>query len=449
MEIQTNDRRVQKFLDRHLKSPAWQWQDISDPRGTRGRRRDLKELLNTLFLGLLANCASLRDLELLSAEMGAMGRQYVDQRVPDTTIWDLLSGQRRQRSKVKPSQESPSSASAVQVVKRPLVAEEFRQQLRRQVRSMWRSKCLEPQQLPCGVVSVDGKGLGALEHDADGAAQKGHRNDGSPYWLARVLRAALVSAPSVPLLDQLPIGAKTNEMGMFTEFFDALCKAYDPLFEIVTTDAGMTSKANAEHVHTANKGYVMALKDNQPELMTEAKRLSRALLRKPPCAETSERYRGKTVHRRLYRSAEIAGYHDWQHLRQLWLVEQDTVDDQGGHQTEQRFFLTNLHVGRLSSGQILGLVRMHWRIEDDCFWSLDVQWKEDDLPWCTVGPAVEILGLMRMMAYNLVQLARTRSLRPRGLNGKGWPPPAWRSLFRWIQQALRLELEAPKVPLPA
>jgi hypothetical protein len=334
----------------------------------------------------------------------------------------------------------------VQIIKRPLVAEEFRRQLRRQVRSLWRSKCLEPQQLPCGVVSVDGKGLGALEHDAEGTAQKGHRNDGSPYWLARVLRAALVSAPSAPLLDQLPIGAKTNEMGMFVEFFDALEQAYDPLFEIVSTDAGMTSKANADHVHAANKGYVMALKDNQPELAAEAKRLSRSLLRQPPCAETSERYRGKMVHRRLYRTAEIAGYHGWQHLRQLWLVEQHSVDDNGGHQKEQRFFLTNLHVGRLSSAQILTLIRLHWRIEDDCFWSLDMQWREDALPWCTVGPAVEVLGLMRIMAYNLVQLARTRSLRPRGPDGQQAPLHSWRSLFRWIQQALRLELEPPMVP---
>ncbi|MDI7277876.1 MAG: hypothetical protein QME94_17995 [Anaerolineae bacterium] len=304
MHLQASDRRVQKFLDRHLRSPAWQWQDISDPRGKRGRRRELKELLNALFTGLLANCASLRDVELLSAELGPMGRQYVGQRVADTTLWDLLAGQRRQRNKRPCS--SQSSAVPAQMVKRPLVAEEFRRQLQRQVRAMWRSKCLEPQQLPCGVVSIDGKGLGALEHDAEGAAQKGHRNDGSPYWLARVLRAALVSAASVPLLDQLPIGAKTNEMGMFVEFFDAIQQAYAPLFEIVTTDAGMTSKANANHVHAANKGYVMALKDNQPELAAEAKRLARSLLRQSPCAESSERYRGKTVHRRLYRTAEIA-----------------------------------------------------------------------------------------------------------------------------------------------
>jgi hypothetical protein len=448
MHLQANDRRVQKFLDRHLQSPAWQWRDIGDPRGKRGQRWELKDLLSAAFAGLLAGCATLRDVELLSAEMGAMGRQYVQERVPDTTLWDLFSGQRRRHRK-NDSGATRVSAEPGEVVKRPLQADDFRRQLRRQVRAMWRSKCLEPQHLPCGVVSVDGKGLGALEHDAEGTAQKGHRNDGSPYWLARVLRAALVSAPGTPLLDQLPIGAKTNEMGMFAGFFDEVQHAYDPLFEIVTTDAGMTSKANAGRVHAANKGYVMALKDNQPELLTEAKRLFRPLLRQLPCAESSERYRGKTVHRRLYRTAEIAGYHGWKHLRQVWLVEQDTVDDNGSHQKDQRFFLTNLHVGRLSSAQVLTLIRMHWRIEDDCFWSLDMQWHEDALPWCTVGPAVEILGLMRIMAYNLVQLARTRTLRPRGPNGQHLPLPSWRSLFRWVQQALRLDLEAPRVPRPA
>lgn len=445
MDLQSNDCRVQKFLDRHLQSPAWQWQDIGDPRGKRGQRRELKNLLSAAFAGLLAGCASLRDVELLSAEMGAMGRQYVEERVPDTTLWDLFSGQRRRRRKDHCG-GTTVSPEPVEIVKRPLVADDFRRQLRRQVRAMWRSKCLEPQHLPCGVVSVNGKGLGALEHDAEGTAQKGHRNDGSPYWLARVLRAALVSAPGAPLLDQLPIGAKTNEMGMFVDFFDAVQQAYDPLFEIMTTDAGMTSKANGDHVHAANKGYVMALKDNQPELHAEAKRLSRSLLRQPPCAESSERYRGKTVHRRLYRTAEIAGYHGWEHLRQVWLVEQDTVDDSGSHQKEQRFFLTNLHVGRLSSAQILTLIRLHWRVENDCFWSLDMQWHEDQLPWCTVGPAVEILGLMRIMAYNLMQLARSRSLRPRGQNGQRTPLPSWRSLFRWVQQALRLDLEPLSVP---
>lgn len=446
MRLQAKDRRVQKFLDRHLKSPGWQWEEIRDPRGQRGRRWPLKELLNSLFVGLVTDCATLRDVEMLSEELGPVGRQYVGRRVPDTTLWDLLCGQRRRR-RAACSDGSAAAAQRDELIKRPLQAEDFRRQLRRQVRTLWRSKAFVPRDLPCGVISIDGKGLGSLEHDADGQAQKSHRADGSPYWLARVLRAALTSAPSTPVLDQLPIGAKTNEMGSFAVFFADICRAYDPLFELVTVDAGMTSKANADLVHAAHKGYVMALKDNQPELLAEARRLLRARRRQGPCAESCERYRGKLVRRQLYRTEAIAGYHDWGHLRQAWLVEQTTTTDNGRCDVERRYFITNLHRGRLSPAQTLTLVRGHWRIENNAFWSLDVQWREDQLPWCTVGPALEVLGLIRVMAYNLVQLARCRTLRPRGDDGLLGDIPPWRAVLRWFAQALRLTLE-PAVLVP-
>jgi len=312
---------------------------------------------------------------------------------------------------------------------------------------MERAKCLLPHSLPCGVVSFDGKGLGALEHDAEGAAQKGHRNDGSPYWLSRMLRAVLTSAASKPCLDQVPIGAKTNEVGSLGAFYDEVLTAYSSLFEIVTGDAGFTSKPNADRVDASGKAYVFALKDNQPELLAEAQRLLMPRLGQEPDAETSERYKGKTVRRRLYRTSEIAGYHEWSHLRQAWLVEQVTIPVKGDAKTELRFFATSLRLGRLSSAQILTLVRGHWGIENDCFWSLDLQWNEDSAPWCSVGNAVEILGLIRLMAYNLVQLARKRSLRPRPMDGKLAPAPPWRSVFRWVRDALRLDMEPAPLPV--
>jgi hypothetical protein len=384
-------------------------------------------------------------VEDLTEEMGTMGRQYVSARVPDTTLWDLFAGQRRRRP--RKGAATNASGSESEIIHRPLHAEDFRRQLRLQVRSMWRGKCLAPRELPCGVVAIDGKGLGALEHDAEGLAQKGHRSDGSPYWLARVLRASLISAPSCPALDQVPIGSKTNEVASFIAFFDEVQSAYGSMFEVVSVDAGMTSKANADHVHAANKGYVMALKDNQPELLAEAKRLMRPLMRKEPCAMSTERYRGETVTRRLYRTSEIEGYHGWEHLRQVWLVAQDRERPSGVITSEHRFFLTNLHRGRLSAVQVLAVIRRHWGVENDCFWSFDVQWNEDALPWCTVGGATEVLGLLRMMAYNLVQLARNRSLRRRTPDGVLSPPPAWRSLFRWVRQALHLSLEPEQVLL--
>jgi hypothetical protein len=75
------------MLDRHLKTPAYRWDDITDPRHRRGRRWKLGQLLSGAFAGLLANCPTLRDVEALTEEMGPAGRKYVPRRVPDTTLW--------------------------------------------------------------------------------------------------------------------------------------------------------------------------------------------------------------------------------------------------------------------------------------------------------------------------------------------------------------------------
>jgi predicted transposase YbfD/YdcC len=416
MKVQARDRRVQKFLDRHGKSPGYRWGDLTDPRARRGRRWKLTELVSALFKGMLAACPTLRAVEGMTDEMGPQGRQDVPRRVPDTTLWALIP-----RLSVK----------------------ELRAKNHQQVRAAWRSKSLQPIGLPCGVVAIDGKGLGALEHDANGAAQKAHRaHDGTPYWLSRMLRAVLTSAEARPCLDQMPIGAKTNEMGEFGRFFDGLMEAYGggDLFEVVTVDAGMTSKANGDRVHAAGKAYIMALKDTQPELLREAQRVLAG--RQDPDAETDwEVHQGKRIKRRLFRTDEMAGYHEWEHLRQVWRVEQETRDADGKTlECEQRYFLTSLHRGRLSGAQTLAVVRAHWGIENDCFWTLDTQWLEDAVPWCSQGQAVEVLSWFRLMAYNLLQLARRTHLRLRRPDGSLEDPPPWRRVFEWVRQALRRPL---------
>jgi hypothetical protein len=422
MKLQSQDRRVQRFIARHKKSPAYQWDDVQDPRARRGRRWPFEQLLDAAFLGMVAGCATLRDVEAQTDEMGQAGRAYVARRVPDTTLYELLGR---------------------------LGIEELRKKLRQQVRSLYRAKSLEPEALPCGVVSIDGKGIGTLEHDAEATAQKAHHEDGSPYWLVRALRAVLTSSEARPCIDQMPVAAKTNEMGDFPAFFDGLEQAYGRLnlFEIVTVDAGMTSKKNAEHIHGAHRAYVMALKETQPELLREAERLLRPRTQAPPAAETPwEKAQGKQVRRRLYRTTEIAGYHEWTHLQQAWLVVQETLSADGTIAIEDRFFLTSVRPGRLSAAQILLVVRGHWRIENDCFWSLDTQWGEDDRPWRSTGRAVEVVSFFRLMAYNLLQLARQRHLRPRRAGGRPADPPPWRRMFEWTRQALRLALDPPLAP---
>src|SRR5206468_2224000 len=80
---------------------------------------------------------------------------------------------------------------------------------------------------------------------------------------------------------------------------------------------------------------------------------------------------------------------------------------------ENRDYVTNLHWGRFKPAQILRVVRAHWGIENNCNWTLDVIWDEDTKVWCGQGMGIRVLGLLRLMADNLVSLWRCRYLRQR------------------------------------
>ena len=416
MKIIGESERVQRFVGRQLKSPTYRWHELSDPRQCRGKRWQFRELMNAMLLGIVSGCGSLRKVERLTNGMGKFGRKYVGRRTPDTTLTDLIP---------------------------QLSVDELRWQHIGQVKASWRKKELRPVGLPCGVITIDGKGLGALNHSAEGTAQLNHREDGSPYYLARAFRAVLTSAESRPCVDQMAIGAKTNEVGDFVPFYRRLLESYgdnNDLFEIVDVDAGMASRANADYIHQSSKGYVMALKENQPELLREAGR-TLGLRRKPEAQTQWERHQGKRIQRRLFLTYEMAGYHDWHHLKQVWRVEQVSEYPGGRKEKEQRYFLSSVHQGRLTPEQILLVVRGHWRVENDCFWSLDVQWNEDSAPWCRTGKSTEILSWIRLMAYNLVQKIRRRHMRKKRPDGRREAPPPWDQVFAWINQAWHLTPE--------
>lgn len=427
MKLQARDRRVKKYLERDLSAPVYQFEKVPDPRGRQGLRHPLRALLLASLVGMLAGCRKLREVEELTEELGPTGRQYLQSRVPDTTLQNLWAH-------------------------KDLEVAPLRQQLWWQVKLHRRQKRLEPVGLPCGTCAIDGKKIHCLDHDAGGDAQRVSGGPGQPdYYLLRVQRAVLTSAAGKPALDQQLTPPQTNEMGAFAAFFSSLVKVYGDLFEIVTMDAGTTALDNADLVQGANKAYVMALKDNQPALYAEAQRLLAPLVLGPPEAQTPwERHGGRQVQRCLYRTAEIAGWGGWSHLQQVWLVRQCSRNRAGGPVViEDRYFLTNLRWGRLRPGQILLVVRNHWGIENDCFWSLDAQFGEDDHPWVTIGHALLGLGVLRLMAYNVLQWARKRHLRHRVGLRRFTDPPTWKQLFRWVWQALRLSVDPLPGPVPA
>jgi hypothetical protein len=416
-------KRMHRFIAQRQEQQAYQFDDVPDPRDRRGVCWSLGAQLRAVWMAMLVGAWTLRQVESLTEDLAiARRRNGRWDRLPDSTLGYVLGD---------------------------IEWKALRDKLVLQVRDMERAKVLDPVGLPFGVLAVDGKTLGSYDNDLGGLAQKNTREDGTPYWLMRVLRAVLVTAPTHPCIDQQPIAAETNDMGAFGAFFAGLMASYGrgDLYEVISIDAGFASLQNATLVHEAQKAYWIGLKNNQPELHAEARRHLEPTVDPrtktypvAPEAETPwERHKGTRIRRQLWRTRDMAGYQGWTHLKQVVLVRQTTEDPTGfkAPVIEDRYFVTNLVPGRLDGTQLLTLVRMHWRIENNCFGTLDVQWLEDRRLCSRHGNAPLVLGLLRVMAYNVLGWLRGRHLRSEANRTM-----TWRELFDRVRMALAIALLA-------
>jgi len=430
-------KRVQKFLAKQTKGGAkgWSYSDAPDLRQQVKVQHPMDTVLWAMELGLTANQPTLRDVEEMTENLGPWARKLVPVSISDTTL--------------------DTEAQRVN-------ANYLLDKLVHRVRGLHRSKMLKPEGLPCGVATVDGKNLATLDHDADGTGHKRSKKNekwhlskeeekkrGKSYFLMPALRATLSSAEAKPCIYQLPLPSGTGESTLLPEFFAALRRAYGhgDMFRIIDGDAGLTSLGNAKLIVDESYDYVLGLKGNQPELFAEAQALLLPLseIQEPEIRTPWECRNGKRIRRSLWRTDEMTGMENsvgkWTHLRQTWLVRQETRHPGGTVEIDDRFFLTSLTWELLTATQILLLVRNHWAVENDCFNSLDVQWREDAGPWCTRGSAIWGLGLLRMLAYNTAQILRRCRLRKKRPDDTRAAPQSWRSLFRSIEKSFELDAE--------
>jgi hypothetical protein len=379
MRLQTKEQRVQKFLIKQKNKPGWDFADAPDPRKENMIDHQMPSIIWSLELGLIANHPTLRDVEVMTKELAPWARKLVPASISDTTL---------------------------DTEARKLDGGYLIEKLVRQVRDMQRSRMLKPFGLPIGVVTVDGKNLATLGHNAGGTGherstenKKWHKKNKSgqdstdEYYLMPALRAVLTSAEAKPCIHQMRLPVGTGESSNCREFVDTLHRAYgrSGMFEVLDFDAGLTSLETADHINDLGYGYVFGLKGNQPELFAEAQRLLvlKAIEEEPEAETGWERRSGKRIRRRLWRTDEMRGFVNsvgtWSHLRQTWLVKQETEHANGTVEVEDRYFISSMTWNRLSPYQILTLVRGHWGVENDGFNSLDLQWKEDHGPWVTKG----------------------------------------------------------------
>jgi len=385
--------------------------EVDDPRDSSWVVHDHLGLLGGLAAAFAVGCWSLRRAEDFFADLGLGARRALGlgRGEPcDTTLYRLLA------------EQSPAGLEETVFA---------------QVKDLIARKVVRNDRLALGVMSFDGKGTWSRTDGkkVQGAQQSAYDAEGSSLQTFGALRATLSSSSACPCVGQQIIGSKEGEATAFRELLPRIIDQLGGQFRIVTGDAGLCARENAELVTALGRWYLFGLKGNQPRLHGLAREHQHYTLDRPPLARTAEKYRGHTIVRELY-ARDVAGdpEADIEAAQQLWYVCQTTTDRHGTCvAVEQRYFVTSIPATVLTRDEELALVRMHWAIENGCHWTMDVMLGEDDAQPCQASrSSIEAVSWLRIIGYNAV--TAWRQLAPR----KDRKPIAWARAMETLRDAL-------------
>ena len=269
----------------------------------------------------------------------------------------------------------------------------------------WMNSCVE---LSAGsIIPIDGKRL--------------RSSNGSV--LSKKAAIHMVSAFSSAnglVLGQRKIDDKSNEITAIPKLLETLylkgC--------IVTIDAMGCQKNIAEKIIDQGADYVLALKENHKNLYEDVKLYLDSIadnqLKNIPhqIVETCEKGHGRVEVRRYCITESIGWLEDkilWKNLKSIGMVESERFVN-NATSIERRYFISSLseNVEIFSNA-----VRMHWSIENNLHWVLDVAFGDDKAKTCA-GDSAENLAIVRRIGYNIVkQDAKKRSIKGKRLDA-GW-----------------------------
>jgi predicted transposase YbfD/YdcC len=382
-------------------SPDWS-DNVLDTTPTHKNKTVPKaKVLHQLFWGMLTGRKNLRDIETQSEIAG--------ERIADTTMTGILE--------------------RLDVGKLPnLIA--------KQVKQAAADKELRPQGLPFNMVAIDGKNLVTRR----GKIDDNGKTEPATKRSIMALRATLVSSSIAQVLGQRLIPGKSSETTELIPFLKEQNTLYGKtnLFEVVSVDAGMTHLKNADYIHENGMIYVMGLKRNQRALFRIAQSRTKNLR---PVASSIDTHGGYEIVREIS-VVEVRGkFNKWSHATEIWKIEQTKTHKTSRKIiTETRYYITNMPKGKASSKEKLLTVRRHWGTENDAFWTLDTIFDEDSSPF--TSSAIELVSLIRIMAFNIMARFRGRRLkstRHRALR--------WNDFIQFFQTAFALYFAKPLHPI--
>jgi predicted transposase YbfD/YdcC len=225
------------------------------------------------------------------------------------------------------------------------------------------------------VIAVDGKTLRG----------SGHGEQGSRHLLA-----AFGHGHGVVL------GAKTNEIPMFTELLDRIVITG----AVITADALHAQRDHATYLARRDAHDLLIVKRNQPALYAQ---LASLPWRDIPLAHQSrERGHGRTERRTVKITAVTRGLAFPHAAQAIQIVRRRKLKRKWS--TETCYAVTSLTATQASRAELATIIRSHWGIENRLHWVRDIDFDEDRSQVRTAsGP--HIMASLRNLAITILRLA--------------------------------------------
>lgn len=213
------------------------------------------------------------------------------------------------------------------------------------------------------------------------------------------------------VLAQCKVNEKSNEITAIPELLSLL--KIEGL--VVTIDAMGCQREIAGKVLEKKADYVLAVKDNQPNLHEDVQNTFSALVDELdglPQYSTHERGHGRKETRQYFLTSDLSGIRDrekWPGLKSVGMVVSERVVD-GRESVEVRYYICSIAGDAKRFGNS---VREHWGVENGLHWVLDMAFDEDRNR-TRKGEGPENLSTIRRIALNLLKQCQMKC----GIKGK-------------------------------